>query len=202
MSTYRDQLIFEALRHPASAKLRKPLYRTTKPRKIQQIAAKIARISNWKGNKEKGSVYKGIELAAKKRADAKDLQNMPNSRYLTRGHLSVSDAPPVYKTHRGEYISLEQQSREARASRAGHFGTKLTTKNPKKLRKDEAIRKMSMTREPKSGYGDWAKKNIKETYYDIINYLLSEGYANDFESADGIIQVMSEEWFMSIYEQL
>lgn len=202
MSTYRDQLIFEALRHPASAKLRKPLYRTTKPRKIQQIAAKIARISNWKGNKEKGSVYKGIELAAKKRADEKDNQSMPNSWYSTRGHLSVSDAPPVYKSHRGEYISLEQQSREARASRAGHFGTKLSSKDPKKLRKDEALRKMSRTQRPRIGYGDWSKEKLKEAYYDIINYLLNEGYANDFEGADGIFQVMSEDWFMTIYGEL
>lgn len=201
MSTYRDQLIFEALRHPASAKLRKPLYRTTKPRKIQQIAAKIARISNWKGNKEKGSIYKGIELAAKKRADEKDNQNIPNSWYSTRGHLSVSDAPPVYKTHRNEYISLEQQSREARASRAGHFGTKLSSKDPKKLRKDEALRKMSRTQRPRTGYGDWSKEKLKEAYYNILCYLLDEGYADSEYEAEFILESMSDEWMTEILDE-
>lgn len=201
MSTYRDQLIFEALRHPASAKLREPLYRTTKPRKIQQIAAKIARISNWKGNKEKGSIYKGIELAAKKRADEKDVQNIPGIRHSTRGHLSVSDAPPVYKSNRGEYISLEQQSREARASREGYFGKKLTTKNPKKQRKDEALRKMARTGLPKSGYGDWSKEKLKEAYYNILCYLLDEGYTDSEYGAEFILENMSDEWMAEILDE-
>jgi hypothetical protein len=175
------------------------LYRKPKSRKIEERSGRISRGAKWRGDAAKSELYRNLQLAAKQRADEKQ---SPATLHSTRRHLTVSDAPPVYNAREGRYTSLEQKARETRASRAGHFSTNLTTRNPKKLRKDAALRKMAKTTMPKSGYGEWSKEKLKETYYDIINYLLNEGYANDFESADGIIQVMSEEWFMSIYGEL
>lgn len=43
-------------------------------------------------------------------------------------------------------------------------------------------------------------RQFKEAYYFVLEYLLSEGYADTYEDADGIFQVMSEEWFADILE--
>jgi len=40
-----------------------------------------------------------------------------------------------------------------------------------------------------------------KNYEKVVNHLISEGYANDKESADNIINGMSEEWFNMIISE-
>ncbi|NBV99353.1 MAG: hypothetical protein EBR67_07580 [Proteobacteria bacterium] len=103
----------------------------------------------------------------------------------------------------GKHMSPEMHSRYIRAQRAGFHsgGKKLESKNPKKQRKDAAIRTMAKTPVSKTGYGEWSKDKLKEAYYYILEYLLDEGYATSIEAADGIFQVMSEEWFAEILSE-
>lgn len=51
------------------------------------------------------------------------------------------------------------------------------------------------------GYKEWAKENLKEVYEYILEYLIYEGYADNYEDADGIFQIMSENWFAEILEE-
>ena len=46
-------------------------------------------------------------------------------------------------------------------------------------------------------------KKLKETkniYHKVVDHLISEGYAPDSDSADNIIQGLSDEWFETIIE--
>ncbi len=44
-------------------------------------------------------------------------------------------------------------------------------------------------------------KETKEIYEKVVTHLIEEGYASDSDSADSIIQGMSEEWFALITEE-
>ena len=44
-------------------------------------------------------------------------------------------------------------------------------------------------------------KTIHENYEKVVNHLISEGYAEDKESADSIINGMSESWFNLIISE-
>ena len=44
-------------------------------------------------------------------------------------------------------------------------------------------------------------KETKEIYEKVVTHLIEEGYASDSDSADSIIQGMSEEWFSLITEE-
>ena len=44
-------------------------------------------------------------------------------------------------------------------------------------------------------------KETKEIYEKVVTHLTEEGYASDSDSADSIIQGMSEEWFALITEE-
>ena len=43
-------------------------------------------------------------------------------------------------------------------------------------------------------------KETKQIYEKVVNHLIEEGYATDVESADLIINGMSEQWFVLITE--
>ena len=43
-------------------------------------------------------------------------------------------------------------------------------------------------------------KETKETYEKVVEHLIKEGYATDHESADSIINGMSDQWFQLIIE--
>jgi len=43
-------------------------------------------------------------------------------------------------------------------------------------------------------------KETKDIYEKVITHLIEEGYASDVESANNIINGMSEEWFKLITE--
>lgn len=45
--------------------------------------------------------------------------------------------------------------------------------------------------------GKW----VKETYELLLSYLIDEGYADNFESAEVILENMSEEWMKEILEE-
>ena len=44
-------------------------------------------------------------------------------------------------------------------------------------------------------------KEIHENYEKVVDHLISEGYAEDKESADSIINGMSESWFNLIISE-
>ena len=44
-------------------------------------------------------------------------------------------------------------------------------------------------------------KEIHEHYEKVVDHLIGEGYADDRESADHIINGMSEEWFNMIVSE-
>ena len=44
-------------------------------------------------------------------------------------------------------------------------------------------------------------KETKEIYEKVVTHLIEEGYASDSDSADSIIQGMSEDWFALITEE-
>ena len=43
-------------------------------------------------------------------------------------------------------------------------------------------------------------KETKKIYEKVVTHLIEEGYATDSDSADSIIQGMSEQWFEMITE--
>ena len=45
-------------------------------------------------------------------------------------------------------------------------------------------------------------KETKEIYEKVVTHLIEEGYASDVESADSIINGMSEQWFELITGEL
>ena len=46
-----------------------------------------------------------------------------------------------------------------------------------------------------------SKYNIPENYEAILSYLIDEGYAEDFDSAEGILNSMSDEWISEVLDE-
>lgn len=230
MRYYQDDLIAEALRHPASFRMRRwqaqNMVRKPKAEKVAELARTAGR-SIYRGKykklgeidpnlspeeqqqrrdeinqetKSKAGAYYGLSRASRRRAREKQNAERPGQRHSVRPHLFSSDSSKRYIAHRGEYVTPEQEAREARASKAGYIGTgkNLESKNPKKIRKDDALRKMSRTPVSSDNFGKFAKESLKEMYYFVLDHLLVEGYADTYENADAIFQIMSEEWFEDI----
>jgi hypothetical protein len=213
-----DEVISEGLRHPASRALRpqmQNLVRTSTQRRLSTRSRRAAKKEERKGfyAKKEGDekkhenltnnaeALKNLSKLSRKRAETKEA---PESRYNTVGttlrrlHLSPENSQKEWDSRSQSYRTGEQIVRLTRANNAGYHGSNLTSKNEKKQRKDEGMRTMFKTPVPKAGYKEWSKEKLKEYYEFILEYLISEGYADTLESAEGIFEVMSEGWFETI----
>jgi len=183
-----------------------PPIKRSKAQRIANRAGRIARATEYYGKKEKSKVYRNLADRAQERATEKIETDSPNrTHYLpSRSHIGGGSQEPIYMTQLGRHMSPEERSRYIRAQRAGYHtgGLKdLSSKNPKKQRKDAALRQMATKKVSKGSYGEWSKSKLKEAYFYILDYLLEEGYADTLDDADGIFQIMSEEWFVEILSE-
>lgn len=122
-----------------------------------------------------------------------------------RRHLQGNPDERVYSAYevdpetgqRGVYMTSREKVGFEAARKAGYRGQNILPKSEKKRRKE----KYGSLKIPQSSNSFKAfSRQFKEAYYFVLEYLLSEGYADTYEDADGIFQVMSEEWFADILE--
>ena len=87
--------------------------------------------------------------------------------------------------------TADKKAKQLATGHSGRTGSYSGRPTPESKERAKAIRKALRNR------ANWGKPKTQAEEY-VLEYLIQEGYADSYESADVILELMSDEWFEQI----